>query len=119
MLVKLRHYPDLVYEYLLVGHTIVSEGPAMKKLVASLLLALVAMTASASVALAERVSGYQRRDGTYVQPYNRSNRDNTVTNNYSYVGNVNPYTGTEGNNYYRNSPSSPYYDGTPRRRRGY
>ena len=91
----------------------------MKKLVASLLLALVAMTASASVALAERVSGYQRRDGTYVQPYNRSPRNNTPTDNYNFKRNTNPNTGEPGSNYYRNNPRSPYYDGTPRRRRGY
>lgn len=42
------------------------------------------------------VSGYYRTDGTYVQGYYKSNTDNTNTNNYSTVGNTNPYTNTTG-----------------------
>ncbi len=91
----------------------------MRKLIASLLLAVVAIAASSSIALAERVRGYYRQNGTYVQPYNRSNGNNTVTDNYSFKGNVNPYTGAEGNNYYRSSPSSPYYGTRSSRRSRY
>ncbi|AEI47557.1 hypothetical protein [Runella slithyformis] len=40
-----------------------------------------------------KVNGYYRKDGTYVQPHYRSNPDNTPTNNWSYPGNTNPYTG--------------------------
>jgi len=39
------------------------------------------------------VNGYYRRDGTYVQPHMRSAPDGNPYNNYSYPGNVNPYTG--------------------------
>ena len=39
------------------------------------------------------VKGYYRKDGTYVQPYMRSSPDGNPYNNYSYPGNVNPYTG--------------------------
>lgn len=40
-----------------------------------------------------RVSGYYRKNGTYVQPYYRSSPDGNPYNNYSYPGNYNPYTG--------------------------
>jgi hypothetical protein len=42
------------------------------------------------------VSGYLRKDGTYVPPHHRSAADSTRTNNFSYYGNVNPYTGKRG-----------------------
>jgi len=74
-------------------------------------LLLATIFSFTSTAWAGYVHGYTRRNGTYVQGYNRSNPDNTVTNNYSYYGNVNPYTGMVGTNYYRNSPSSGYYNG--------
>ncbi len=65
----------------------------MKRLftfLASLALLLV-MT---SVAIADQyIQGYYRRDGTYVQPHYRSDPDSNPRNNFSYPGNVNPYTG--------------------------
>ena len=39
------------------------------------------------------VRGYYRSNGTYVQPHYRSNPDGNPYNNWSYPGNVNPYTG--------------------------
>lgn len=42
------------------------------------------------------VNGYYRTNGTYVQSYYRTSPDSTVNNNYSTVGNINPYTGREG-----------------------
>jgi hypothetical protein len=42
------------------------------------------------------VQGYTRSDGTYVAPYYRTAPDNTINNNYSTQGNVNPYTGQMG-----------------------
>lgn len=77
----------------------------MKKL----LLAVLAVALMCSVAFAEHVRGYTRSNGTYVQSYERSSPNSTVRDNYSYKGNTNPYTGTVGTNYYRNSPSSEYY----------
>ena len=56
------------------------------------------------------VNGYYRSDGTYVQGHYRSDPNNTVRDNYDYKGNINPYTGEKGSNYYRNNPSSEYYD---------
>lgn len=40
-----------------------------------------------------RVRGYYRKDGTYVKPHYRSNPDSNPYNNWSYPGNINPYTG--------------------------
>lgn len=63
------------------------------------------------------VSGYYKKNGTYVQPHMRSNPDGNPYNNYSYPGNLNPYTGkiapgnasTYLNNYYGSSSSSSSY----------
>ncbi|HEX9512976.1 MAG TPA: hypothetical protein VF939_20945 [Puia sp.] len=59
------------------------------------------------------VRGYTRSNGTYVQPYERSAPDHTVTNNYSFQGNQNPHTGAIGTNTYQHDVTSPYYNGTP------
>ena len=69
------------------------------------------------VEAAVRVRGYYRKDGTYVQPYYRSNPDGNPYNNWSFPGNVNPYTGkvAPGNpdtylkNYYGNTSSGSSY----------
>ena len=42
------------------------------------------------------VNGYTRKDGTYVQGHYRSAPNNTVSDNFSTYGNVNPYTGKPG-----------------------
>jgi hypothetical protein len=42
------------------------------------------------------VQGYEKKDGTYVEPYHRTTPDKTPNNNYGTKGNVNPYTGKEG-----------------------
>jgi len=42
------------------------------------------------------VSGYTNSYGTYVQPYVRTSPNNTRNDNYSTVGNINPYTGSYG-----------------------
>jgi len=39
------------------------------------------------------VNGYYKKNGTYVQGHWRSSPDSDPTNNFSYPGNVNPYTG--------------------------
>ena len=78
----------------------------MKHLALTLVLSLFA-----THAFAESVSGYTRKDGTYVQGYERSPSNNTVTDNYSYKGNVNPSTGQIGTDTYRHDTTSPYYSG--------
>jgi hypothetical protein len=53
------------------------------------------------------VDGYYRKNGTYVQPYQRTAPDRTPTNNYSYPGNYNPNTGgTSGGSHYGSHGSS-------------
>ena len=42
------------------------------------------------------VNGYNKNNGTTVQGYERTNRNNTNADNYSTTGNVNPYTQTQG-----------------------
>lgn len=50
------------------------------------------------------VSGYTKSNGTYVQGYYRTTPNYTRNDNYSTVGNVNPYTGTPGT-----KPADNYY----------
>ncbi len=68
-----------------------------------IILTVVTVLAFVSTVMAdERVRGYWKdtnRDGvkdTYVQPYYRSERNNSVEDNYSTKGNVNPYTWKKG-----------------------
>lgn len=44
----------------------------------------------------EHVSGYVRKNGTYVAPYYRTAPNSTKLDNWSTKGNVNPYTGKAG-----------------------
>lgn len=60
------------------------------------ILAALSIVLCASAAHADTVNGYFRKNGTYVEPYQRSNRNNTTLDNYSTRGNVNPYTGQRG-----------------------
>lgn len=61
------------------------------------------------------VRGYYRKDGTYVKPHMRSNKDGNFYNNWSTVGNVNPYTGKRGTKAAPTySYSSPTYTTTSR-----
>lgn len=79
-------------------------------LVGALLFTTTADVVSASV----YVSGYTRKDGTYVSGHYRSSPDGNPYNNWSYPGNTNPYTGktATGNsstyldNYYNRSSGS-------------
>lgn len=63
----------------------------MKKII------LLALLAASFPALADQyVNGYTRKDGTYVQPYYRTEANDTKLDNYSTKGNVNPYTNQAG-----------------------
>jgi hypothetical protein len=42
------------------------------------------------------VSGYTKKDGTYVAPHNRTNPNNTQRDNWTSKPNQNPYTGKDG-----------------------
>lgn len=69
----------------------------------TLIFTLITVMAIIGIASAdERVRGYWRdSDGDgykdrYVDPYYRSDRDNSPFNNYSTQGNTNPWTGEKG-----------------------
>ena len=67
------------------------------KAVAAALLVSTAGALTASSAFAQTyVNGYTRSNGTYVQGHYRSSPNYTRRDNYSYYGNVNPYTGKRG-----------------------
>ena len=42
------------------------------------------------------VRGHTRSNGTYVRPHYRSAPNSTTNDNWSTIGNVNPYTGQRG-----------------------
>jgi hypothetical protein len=78
----------------------------MKKLILAGALAVAASSASAqyfgtgggigSNPNSHPVQGHVTTGGTYVQPHQQTNPNNTQRDNYSATGNVNPYTGTVG-----------------------
>lgn len=74
------------------------------------LLILTAFLFTSALSFAQvSVRGYYRSNGTYVQPHQRTYPNSTVNDNYSTIGNVNPYTGTYGTHPrdgYRSSSSS-------------
>ncbi|MBQ4471619.1 MAG: hypothetical protein II942_00010 [Alphaproteobacteria bacterium] len=65
----------------------------MRKLV---FLCLTAVVLTSIPVQAEYVRGHYRSNGTWVDGYNRSNRNGTKLDNYSTQGNYNPYTGKKG-----------------------
>jgi hypothetical protein len=74
----------------------------MKLIIVSLVLL------SASISRADYTRGYTRSNGTYVQGYHHTHADSNPYNNYSSVGNVNPYTGQAGTH-----QPQPVYYGSP------
>lgn len=69
----------------------------MKKILSTLLIiSILIIFAGSAFARDVRVKGYYRSNGTYVQPYYRTSPDNSILNNYSTKGNINPYTGSNG-----------------------
>lgn len=71
-----------------------------------------------SIAQAGQVSGYSKKNGTYVAPHSRTNPDHNPYNNYSYPGNYNPNKGkiTKGN---ANKYVERYYSRTSKRNKTY
>lgn len=67
----------------------------MRFWIAGAVIAL-AVSGSASARGSHSVSGYFRSNGTYVAPHYQTNPDSSRANNWSTVGNVNPYTGAAG-----------------------
>jgi len=89
----------------------------MKK--AFFFIAFLFVAATSIAQTSTYVSGYTNSNGTYVQGYYRTTPNTTRNDNYSTVGNVNPYTGTYGtkpaDNYYvaPSTYSAPTYYSTP------
>ncbi len=78
----------------------------MRKIV---LAALVLVSAPAFAQQSHTVSGYVRKDGTYVAPHQQTNPNETKQDNWTTRGNVNPTTGQPGTvNPYQPTQSNPY-----------
>lgn len=68
----------------------------MRKLLLSAAM-LLTLTALAQVNPEHHhVSGYTKKNGTYVAPHEQTNSNSTRKDNYSHKGNTNPYTGKKG-----------------------
>ncbi len=89
----------------------VPPKPCHKKFASVLFVLSCCLLISSNAYAAVKVGGYYKKDGTYVQPHYRSSPNGTVRDNYSYKGNINPYTGEVGTHYYRDNPTSEYYTG--------
>lgn len=72
--------------------------PKGNKPMKTLLFATAALTLATAAQAQDShfVNGYTRADGAYVAPHYQTNPDATRNNNWSTLGNVNPYTGQEG-----------------------
>lgn len=80
------------------------------KMTKKLLILLLLLTFTTSCYAANYVRGYTQKNGTYVPGHYRSNADFTKLNNYSTRGNLNPYTGKQGNvNLYNYKPKTNKY----------
>lgn len=53
-------------------------------------------SSSHSSGSSHHVAGHTTKNGTYVQPHQATNRNNTKSDNWSQKGNVNPHTGKAG-----------------------
>src|SRR3990167_890821 len=84
------------------------------------LIIIITLLVSTTALAQTWVNPYVRRDGTVVQGHMRSSPNNTVDDNYSTRGNVNPFTGSQGtqprsyerrnSNSYDRQPSSNSYN---------
>ena len=57
---------------------------------------LITISTSSFAVGNHRVSGYTKRNGTYVAPYRATNSNRTQRDNWSSIPNTNPYTGKRG-----------------------
>jgi len=76
------------------------------------IIVVLCFTFFATLAMAgsTTVRGYTRKNGTYVESYQRTTPDSSRTNNYSYPGNYNPNTDSytpRSNSPRENYPSNP------------
>ena len=64
----------------------------MSRVIAVVVLLCVAATSAS----AKSTRGYVKKDGTYVQPHQKTDPNKTKGDNYSTKGNTSPYTGKKG-----------------------
>lgn len=64
----------------------------MKKIIFIMVLAITSNSFGGNT----YVRGYVKRNGTYVKPHFKTIPNNTLLDNYSTKGNINPYTGKKG-----------------------
>jgi hypothetical protein len=64
----------------------------IRRLTTIVLTSLTLSTAAWAFGDKTQVDGYWRKNGTYVQPYERTLPDQRLDNNYGYPGNYNPNT---------------------------
>lgn len=81
----------------------------MKKAILTIIVILFAVASSFAQGQVH-VRGYYRSNGTYVQSHYRTASNNTVSDNWSTVGNTNPYTGQAGTRYISSNFSSNNYN---------
>jgi len=79
----------------------------MKKAIFTTIIILFAAASFAQRPV--HVRGYYRSNGTYVQSHYRTAPNHTVSDNWSTVGNRNPYTGQAGTRYSSSNYSSNNY----------
>lgn len=68
----------------------------MKKIISLLIIVSLLLGISVTAFARVSVSGYYKKNGTYVAPHYRSDPDYNFYNNWSTKGNYNPYTGQKG-----------------------
>jgi hypothetical protein len=78
------------------GLSIALNGKSNMRYVRILLVTLLVLPAICEAAGRTYVGGYVRKDGTYVPPHYRTTPDASFYNNWSTLGNINPYTGKPG-----------------------
>jgi hypothetical protein len=57
---------------------------------------ILSMSLSSKAYADVNVDGYYKKNGTYVQPHQRSDPNNDRSDNWSSKGNTNPYTNKKG-----------------------
>jgi len=68
----------------------------MKKITVIGIVSLLTISLFSSAFASTRVSGYTKKNGTYVAPSYRSSPNKNKLDNYSSKGNYNPYSGKVG-----------------------
>ena len=74
-----------------------NKGNTMKKVIMMIgLISVIGLNLNTAANALVLVDGYFKSNGTYVQPHYRSSPNSTKSDNWSTIGNTNPYTGKQG-----------------------